>query len=377
MKSVAVLEMPARPEAEVRKESKKRRAHGSGRVWNRGTEARPNWWIQYYARGRQIREAGGATQAVAEEQLRRRLVETSDGQIAPQRMSYEQLRDALYADYETHGNKSLFTHKDGSKYLGPVPALDDHFKGFKAERITPEAMKDFIRDRQRAGASNSNINHALRLLRRMFWLQVEESRLPSNLVPHFPMLKNDRSREDFLTPAEYQKVLAEFPANLKPLLICAYHTGARRGELLKLKWADVDLDGGLLTFRDTKNGTDRDVPVLEPMRAPLEKLRAANPEAEYVFVRGNGERIRDFKRAWKNATTRAGLAGRKFHGLRRGMAVNLMAAGMDSQTARKITGHRDAFTFERYRVLQRGAILEAGAKLAAHLKKGARKGPRR
>ena len=238
-------------------------------------------------------------------------------------------------------------------------------------------MKDFVRKRQAAGASNSNINHALRLLRRMFWLQVEESRMPSNLVPHFPLLKSDRPREDYLTAAEYEKVLAEFPAALKPLLICAYHTGARRGELLKLKWADVNLQRGLITFRDTKNGTDRDVPIIGTLPETLESLRAANPQTEFVFVRGNGEKVRDFKRAWKNATERAGVPGRRFHGLRRGMAVNLMAAGIDSQTARKITGHRDAATFERYRVLQQAAIIDAGAKLEGQLKKGPKRGQTR
>ena len=117
MKALAILEMPAQEKPEVQLK-KKRRAHGSGRVWNRGTEKRPNWWIQYYARGRQIRESGGQTKGAAEELLRRRLVEVSDGQVARQRLSYEQLRDALYTDYETHGHKSLFTRKDGTRYLG-------------------------------------------------------------------------------------------------------------------------------------------------------------------------------------------------------------------------------------------------------------------
>jgi hypothetical protein len=170
MKPATLLSM----RAPVAPNEKRRRTSGDGRIWLRGT----TWWIQYYVRGRQVRESSKTPKKmVAEELLRRRLVEVEDGEVAAQRLSYEQLRDALYADYETHDNKSLFTRKDGTRYLGPVPALDDFFSGFTAQRITPDAMKDFIRLRQKAGASNSNINHALRLLRRMFWLlQVEESR---------------------------------------------------------------------------------------------------------------------------------------------------------------------------------------------------------
>ena len=92
-------------------------------------------------------------------------------------------------------------------------------------------------------------------------------------------------------------------------------------------------------------------------------MRRAHPAAEFVFVRKNVQRVRDFRRAWLNATVAAGLAGRKFHGLRRGMATRLMATGIDSQTARMITGHKDAATFEQYRQIRRDAILQAGRKL--------------
>jgi integrase len=80
-------------------------------------------------------------------------------------------------------------------------------------------------------------------------------------------------------------------------------------------------------------------------------------------VRKNGQRVRDFRRAWQNATEKAGLAGRKFHGPRRGMATRVMATGADSQTARKITGDKDAATFEQYRQIRSDAILQAGRKL--------------
>jgi hypothetical protein len=51
------------------------------------------------------------------------------------------------------------------------------------------------------------------------------------------------------------------------------------------------------------------------------------------------------------------------------MATRLMAtAGIDSQTARLITGHKDAATFEQYRQLQRTAILQAGKRLESSQK---------
>jgi integrase len=355
MTELAVVEMP-----KPKKERKRRRDYGTGRVYLRGN----TWWIQYYANGQQIRESSGSDKkSVAETQLHEKMVDAQNGAVAPKKQTYEQLRDALYDHYETQKFKSLFRRADGTRYLGPVPALDRFFAEWKAEQINTPALKDFVRQRQAEGASNSNINHALRVLRRMFWLQVEENHFPQSLVPYFPLLKKDAARKDYLTQPEFDKVVKHLPPSVRPLAIVAFNSGARKSELLKLRWQTVNLKDGFMTFRDTKNGEDRDVPIIGAARTALEALRKAHPDAEFVFVGKNGQRLRDFRRAWQKATERAGLAGRKFHGLRRGMATRLMESGIDSQTARLITGHKDAATFEQYRQLRRDAILQAGRKL--------------
>lgn len=357
MTNPAILEMP-KPKPE--KEKKKRRAYGTGRIYLRGK----TWWIQYYSNNQQIRESSGSElKSVAQELLNEKLTDAQHGAVAPKKQKYEQIREVLYDHYETHKFKSLFQRKDGTRYLGPVPALDGFFAGWKVEQISSAAMKDFIRHRQAQGASNSNINHALRILRRMFWLQVEENHLPQACVPLFPLLKKDAPRKDYLEPEDFKKVRKHLPPDIQPLATVAYNSGARRSELLKLRWAAVNLEQGYMSFHDTKNGEDRDVPIIGEARAALESLRKANPTAEFVFVRKNGQRVRDFRRAWIKATEKAGLPGRKFHGLRRGMATRLLDSGIDSQLARAITGHKDAATFEQYRQLQRAAILRAGRKL--------------
>jgi integrase len=343
-----------------KKERKRRGRYGAGRVYLRGA----TWWLQYYHNGQQIRESSGSDkQSVAEAQLHEKMVDAQNGAIAPKKQTYEQMRDALYDDYEAQGNKSLFHRKDGTRYLGPVPALDAFFKEWRADQITDTAMNDFIRERRAAGASNSNINHALRLLRRMFRLQVEKKNFSLNFLPRFPLLKKDAPRRDFLTPQQFKKVASFLPSTVRPLAVVAFNSGARRGELLKLRWADVNLSEGFMTFHDTKNGEDRDVPIIGEARQALESLRAVHPDSEFVFVRKTGERLKDFRNAWKAATAKAELAGYKFHGMRRGMATRLLDRGIDSQTARMITGHKDAATFEQYRQLQRAAILQAARKM--------------
>ena len=111
----------------------------------------------------------------------------------------------------------------------------------------------------------------------------------------------------------------------------------RAEEILSRKWSNVDLKTGVIRLRsgETKNDDGRVVPLAGPALEILKAQRATNPEAEYVFTR-NGAPIKDFRKAWRTALEKAGLiAGRKghtFHGTRRGVATNLMRAGIDAST---------------------------------------------
>ena len=99
-----------------------------------------------------------------------------------ERITYEATRDYLYADYEMRECKSLLTRADGTRYIGPVPSLDDFFKQYRALNI-----------------GNAGINGSLALLCKMFSLQVKERKFPRNLVPSFTMLPKPKPRRDFLT----------------------------------------------------------------------------------------------------------------------------------------------------------------------------------
>ena len=189
------------------------------------------------------------------------------------------------------------------------------------------------------------------------------------------MLKKDNPRTDFFTTEEYQRLLKELKPDLRPLLTVSFYTGARRGELLKLRWADVDLKLGMLKFRDTKNDEDRFVPLTKEAKQALEELRAAHPNSDFVFVRQDGTPVRNFRRAWDGAKERAGLdvKERRFHGLRRGVVTNLAEAGVPEQTAMAYTGHRDTATHRKYRQLMQSNLLQAAQALQAHVKKNGHK----
>ena len=131
------------------------------------------------------------------------------------------MREYLYADYEIRKYKSLLTRSaDGTRYIGPVPPLDDFFKQYRASNITAEAMKEFIRKRQEQWIGNAGINGSLRMLRKMFSPQVKEQKFPRNLVPSFPMPPNPKPRRDFLTLEQHATLVKHLPEELRPLQDC-------------------------------------------------------------------------------------------------------------------------------------------------------------
>jgi integrase len=214
-------------------ETKERRARGDGRIYLR----RRIWWIQYTRNGRHIFESSrSGNRRAAENLLRLRLGQVAAG-ISPMprahRITYENLRDALLADYAANRRKWLRTGKAGSPYICGFSTLDSFFRNFRALEITTDLIRSYIRNQQEQGSANGTINRSLALLRRMFRLAVADGKLRD--VPHFPMLKEAPPRKGFLEHANYQKLRLELPEHLRPVLAMGYHTGMRRGEILKLR----------------------------------------------------------------------------------------------------------------------------------------------
>src|ERR1700681_3827456 len=159
---------------------------------------------------------------------------------------------------------------------------DNYFAGCTLAEITPDRVADardalaaekFTRGKvrkkkgveiaptryTRAGAT---VNRYLATLSHMFTMAVKEWRLAAtNPVRDITKKKEGRGRVRFLSDSERNALLAacaqsDWPA-LHTLVLLAISTGARRGELINLKWDEVDLKGARAIVRETKNGETR------------------------------------------------------------------------------------------------------------------------
>lgn len=125
------------------------------------------------------------------------------------------------------------------------------------------------------------------------------------------------------------------------VIVLAIETGMRRGELLSLRWKDVDLEKGTVRLLQTKNGRPRTVP-LTP-RA-IEELRRIERKGDSVLqVSSNAVQL-----CWNRIRVRAGLGGLRFHDLRHEAISRFFELGLSIPEVALISGHRDTKMLMRY-----------------------------
>jgi integrase len=87
----------------------------------------------------------------------------------------------------------------------------------------------------------------------------------------------------------------------------------RKGELLGLKWDQIDFDQGIITLHETKNGERRDIPMDETVKTTLKGLER---KSDHVFCNGQGESFVRLQRSFELAVRKSGIEDFRFHDLR-------------------------------------------------------------
>lgn len=157
-----------------------------------------------------------------------------------------------------------------------------------------------------------------------------------------------------LSPNERARLLTACPEYLRPIVVMALKTGMRKGEILNLKWENVDLDHQIISVTHTKSKKLRDVPI----HPELEDILRALPRwSEYIFHGPHGERLNDegkFRIGFVESRNAAGLNDLTFHALRHNFASELAAKGADLRTIQEYLGHSSLMLLQRYAHVSKG-----------------------
>lgn len=328
------------------------------------------YWIKYVSGGKTHFESTKSEKLkVAQAILRRHEGDIANGiDVTPKlnKITFEEAKNALIADYEAKGLRSLYDVKIMiARHLKPA------FSGLLLSAITTDKMTAYRVERKAAGAADASINREIAALRRMFRLAKRARKISD--VPYFPMVKEDNARKGFFEREQFDTVLKHLPERLRGIATIGYFTGWRREEITGLEWRNVDRRAGELRIDTSKNGEGRTVPYSEvpelktgidaqwKAHQALATKGTINP---WVFPGRGTNRVRSFRKAWKAATKAAGCPGRLFHDFRRTAVRNLTRAGVPRPIAMAITDHKTEAVFRRYDIVDSRDRREAMRKIA-------------
>jgi integrase len=190
----------------------------------------------------------------------------------------------------------------------------------------------------------SALSHALTLAWRDWnWL-------PENPARRLRRSKEGSGRVRFLDDGERSALLdacavSENP-RLTPLVVLALCTGARQGELLRLRWSDVDLTRRALRLLETKNGEPHAVPLTQPAIEALRKI-PRRLGSDLLFATLDGQ-VTFPRKAWEKALRDSGVENFRFHDLRHSCASYLAMAGATIREIQEILGHKSIQMTMRY-----------------------------
>ena len=258
--------------------------------------------------------------------------------------------------------------------------LKTYFGDCKAIQVTPLNVDNFrikmkrtVSEKTKKPFSGSTVNKMVSLARRIYYLAMDQGKVKSNAFARRGTFKEE-PKGQYIPEKSFWTIYNNLPDYLKPVLLVAYLTGMRRGEILELTWDRVDFDNGFidLTPDDTKTEEPRriyfnSIKILKNVF--IEAAKKRKPRQNLVFTKSDGSPVPKWyiQRLLKKACKDAGTGLYRLHDLRHTFNTNMTKAGVDQVTTMKLTGHKTNSMFIRYSHLDREQGEKAMGKLNGFL----------
>jgi integrase len=349
-----------------------RRSYGTGSLFLRRDEGEPLvWYGKWWVRGRQVkrriglaRRPGsreGLTRAQAERKLRRKM-EADVPNFAPgESRMVEEAGERLIDHLEALGRKPTTLNTYGSLLR---THLASHLDGRPLDRIEPHDVEQLVAAMRREGAGPKTTRNALTLLHQIFEFARRRGWCDTNPTKRVDRPEVEESADiRFLRMEEVEALLRAVPNDGpfgptdRTLFMTAAMTGLRQGELLGLRWRDVDWTASRLRVRQnyvrghwgtpkSKRGS-RSVPLVDRVAGELERhyqRSGYQGDDDLVFPHPETGEVLDHSalaRRFKKALKAAGVREVRFNDLRHTFGTRMAAAGVPLRTLQEWMGHRD------------------------------------
>ena len=269
--------------------------------------------------------------------------------------------------------------------LGQLKILNEHFGASRIKDITPAGIEKFknkrldepIKYTNKSGEevvrprAIASVNRELALLRAIFNDAVQNGllmRSPFSGIKGIISMADEVRRERVLSFEEEGKLLSACfnrRSHLKAIVITALDTAMRRGELLKLKWENVNFTTRTIHViaMNTKTARPRSIGITTRVLKELEELWEKSPKDLEEFVFGI---INTVKKSFTSACKIANIKDFRFHDLRHTAITRMIQAGLAPMEIMKISGHTQMTTFARYVNPDTNAVQRIAERLSAY-----------
>jgi integrase len=328
----------------------------------------PPWWMSAMVDGRQVCKPTGVTNR----RMAQQIYDTWKAEIAQGQFNLlkkaPKLKEWAEKYLKTVDHPNTRRRYECSKeklvaFFGEETQLD---------HVSTARIEQFKQHRREAKVKPSTINRDLRFLSQILKQAQRErclARSPFDLTKFFLNESRDRRKPHILTFEEQEKLLAVASPRLRVFTVLGVETGMRTGEMLSLRWEDIDfLNGVIQVGRSKSQAGIRAVPVSATCRTELLRWRnLIGPTfSERVFPNFDNRRHRlqnGGRKAWAKALKKAGLPFFPSYYLRHSFASRLTTAGVSPLTIAQMLGHSSTQIVPRYAQVMDQNRLDAVKKL--------------
>lgn len=217
--------------------------------------------------------------------------------------------------------------------------------------------------------SPSTVNRYLATLSHAYTVAVKEwGWADENPLLKVSSLKEPRGRMRFLSDDERRRLLAVCKDSssrfLYPVVVLAISTGMRHGEIINLRWKNVNLVEGYIVLYETKNGEVRRVPLAGHALECLKSLgKVRRTDTDLLFPQSRGKNPVTLQKPWITALKTAEIEDFRFHDLRHSAASYLAMNGASLAEIAEILGHKTLQMVKRYAHLSEAHTASVVAKM--------------
>jgi integrase len=245
-----------------------------------------------------------------------------------------------------------------------VRRFKEYFGDCLASKITRAKVEQYIADRKQSKSflgetvSNATINRELACIKTIFKRAEEDGKVNHNPTRRVKMLIEDNVRDRIISEEEFELLLDASPEHHVPILVVAWETGMRKGEILGLTWDAIDLKNRFIVLKgdETKSGKGRRIPISDKLYDLLKGMpRKRGPVFTY-----RGKPIKRYVCAsFKRSCEKAGIEDFRFHDLRHCFVTRMRRKGIPYRVIMQISGHSTMECFSRYDNIDDSDLLDA------------------